>query len=125
MKKLYKQQNFYLAKEDLESLSSALSQSYADGFGVNLEEGANLPRRQDILSVTAKLEELLFPGFDGEERYRLDTINYRAGKLIDAARQMLIRQRGVEGLSPEAVAQLAEDDTPQQLLMSAFRKYRR
>ena len=40
MKKLYKQQNFYLAKEDLEALSSALSQSYADGFGVNLEEGA-------------------------------------------------------------------------------------
>ena len=49
----------------------------------------------------------------------------KPGKLIDAARQMLIRQRGVEGLSPEAVAQLAEDDTPQQLLMSAFRKYRR
>ena len=49
----------------------------------------------------------------------------KPGKLIDAARQMLIRQRGVEGLSPETVAQLAEDDTPQQLLMSAFRKYRR
>ena len=49
----------------------------------------------------------------------------KPGKLIDAARQMLIRQRGVEGLSPETVAQLSEDDTPQQLLMSAFRKYRR
>ena len=62
MKKLYKQQNFYLAKEDLESLSSALSQSYADGFGVNLEEGANLPRRREILSVTGKLEELIKGG---------------------------------------------------------------
>ena len=51
--------------------------------------------------------------------------NVQPGKLIDAARQMLIRQRGVEGLSPEMVAQLSEDDTPQQLLMSAFRKYRR
>lgn len=47
------------------------------------------------------------------------------GKLIDAARQILIRQRGVEGLSPNAIPELVEDDTPQQLLMSAFRKYRR
>ena len=37
----------------------------------------------------------------------------KPGKLLDAARQMLSRQRGVEGLSPETVAQLAEDDTPQ------------
>ena len=84
MKKLYKQQNFYLPKDDLESLSAALSQSYADGFGVNLEEGANLPRRREILSVTSKLEELLFPGFDGEERYRLETISYSAAKLLES-----------------------------------------
>jgi heterodisulfide reductase subunit C len=49
----------------------------------------------------------------------------KPGKLIDAARQILIRQRGVEGLSPNAVAEMVSDDTPQQLLMSAFRKYRR
>lgn len=51
--------------------------------------------------------------------------NVEPGKLIDAARQILIRQRGVEGLSPNAVAEMVDDDTPQQLLMSAFRKYRR
>ena len=84
MKNLYNKKSFYLDKSDLDRLTGALCENYAKGFGVNLEEGANLPRRQDILSVTAKLEELLFPGFDGEERYRLDTINYRAGKLIDA-----------------------------------------
>ena len=49
----------------------------------------------------------------------------KPGKLIDAARQILIRQRGVEGLSPNAIPEMIEDDTPQQLLMSAFRKYRR
>lgn len=47
------------------------------------------------------------------------------GKLIDAARQMLIRQRGQEGLSPDEIPGLLDDETPQQLLMSAFRKYRR
>ncbi len=84
MKNLHRKNNFYLKKDDLDRLTGALCASYQSGFGVNVEEGANLPRRSEILSVTAKLEELLFPGFDGEERYQLDTINYRAGKLIDA-----------------------------------------
>ena len=47
------------------------------------------------------------------------------GKLIDAARQILIRQRGQEGLSPNEIPGLLDDEMPQQLLMSAFRKYRR
>ena len=49
----------------------------------------------------------------------------KPGKLIDAARQMLIRQRGQEGLSPDEIAGLLDDEIPQQLLVSAFRKYRR
>ena len=49
----------------------------------------------------------------------------KPGKLIDAARQMLIRQRGQEGLSPDEIAGLLDEEIPQQLLVSAFRKYRR
>ena len=49
----------------------------------------------------------------------------KPGKLIDAARQILIRQRGQEGLSPDEIGELLNDDVPQQLLVSAFRKYRR
>lgn len=49
----------------------------------------------------------------------------KPGKLIDAARQLVIRQRGQEGLSPDEIPQLLDEETPQQLLMSAFRKYRR
>lgn len=49
----------------------------------------------------------------------------KPGKLIDAARQILIRQRFEDGLSPNEVAALVDDETPQQLLVSAFRKYRR
>ena len=59
MKKLYKKNNFYLEKSRLDELTDALYASYSNGFGVNVEEGANLPRRREILSVTGKLEELL------------------------------------------------------------------
>ena len=49
----------------------------------------------------------------------------KPGKLIDAARQLVLRQRGQAHLSPDEVPALLDDETPQQLLMSAFRKYRR
>ena len=49
----------------------------------------------------------------------------KPGKLIDAARQLVIRQRGQQYLSADEIPQLLDDETPQQLLMSAFRKYRR
>ena len=49
----------------------------------------------------------------------------KPGKLVDAARQLVLRQRGQEYLSPNEVPALLDEETPQQLLMSAFRKYRR
>lgn len=49
----------------------------------------------------------------------------KPGKLIDAVRQTVLRQRGQEGLRPEEIPDLIEEETPQQLLVSAFRKYRR
>ena len=49
----------------------------------------------------------------------------KPGKLIDAARQVLIRQRNEDGLRPDEIASLIDEETPQQLLVSAFRKYRR
>lgn len=51
--------------------------------------------------------------------------NVQPGKLIDAARQILLRRRGQDGLSADEIPALVDEDTPQQLLMSAFRKYRR
>ena len=49
----------------------------------------------------------------------------KPGKLIDAACQVVVRQRGKEYLSPDEIPQLLDEEMPQQLLMSAFRKYRR
>lgn len=51
--------------------------------------------------------------------------NVKPGKIIDAARQILIRQRGQEGLSADEIGVLLDDEMPQQLLVSALRKYRR
>ena len=47
------------------------------------------------------------------------------GRLIDAARQLVIRQKGQTGLAPEEIPELLDEDLPQQLLMSAFRRCRR
>ena len=47
------------------------------------------------------------------------------GKLIDAARQLVVRQKGQNYLIPDEIPELLDDELPQQLLVSAFRRYRR
>lgn len=47
------------------------------------------------------------------------------GRLVDAARQLQERQRGGDYMQPEEVPELLAEDLPQQLLVSAFRRYRR
>ena len=49
----------------------------------------------------------------------------KPAKLIDAARQLVVRGKGVTYLSPDEVPELLDEDLPQQLLVSAFRRYRR
>ena len=49
----------------------------------------------------------------------------KPGKLIDAARQLVVRQREQSYLSPDEIPELLDPDLPQQLLVSAFRRYRR
>ncbi len=44
-------------------------------------------------------------------------------KLVEAVRLAVIRQQGGNHLSAETVAAMSDDETPQQLLVSAFRKY--
>lgn len=47
----------------------------------------------------------------------------KPAKLIEAVRQMVVRQRGGNYLSPNEVPELLNEELPQQLLASAFRKY--
>lgn len=46
-------------------------------------------------------------------------------KLIDAVRTVVERERGPFHLDPVQVPEKLDEETPQQLLMSAFRKYRK
>lgn len=47
----------------------------------------------------------------------------KPAKLIEAVRQMVVRTRGGNYLSPDEVPELLDEELPQQLLASAFRKY--
>ena len=47
------------------------------------------------------------------------------GKLVDAARQLVGRQKGNDFLTADEIGELLNEDVPQQLLVSAFRKYKR
>lgn len=49
----------------------------------------------------------------------------KPGKLIDAARQVVIRQKDMDYVKPDDIPELLDEDVPQQLLMSVLRRYRR
>ena len=49
----------------------------------------------------------------------------KPAKVIEAVRVSVLRQRGETMLSADVVPELLDDDMPQQLLMSAFRKYKK
>lgn len=51
--------------------------------------------------------------------------NVKPGKVIDAARQLVVRERGGNYLSADEIPELLDEDTPQQLLVSAYRRYKR
>ena len=46
-------------------------------------------------------------------------------KVIDAARQIVLRQRGGNYLSADEIPELLDEELPQQLLVSAYRRYKR
>ncbi|MDO5344672.1 MAG: 4Fe-4S dicluster domain-containing protein [Lachnospiraceae bacterium] len=46
----------------------------------------------------------------------------KPGKLVDAVRQMVIRERGGNHLQEEEIPKLLDPELPQQLLVSAFRR---
>ena len=47
------------------------------------------------------------------------------GKIIDAARQLVVRERGGSYLTADEIPELLDDEMPQQLLVSAYRRYKR
>ena len=51
--------------------------------------------------------------------------NVEPAKLIEAVRLAVIRQQGMDHLKPETIAQMDDEQLPQQAITSAFRKYRK
>ena len=47
------------------------------------------------------------------------------GRVIDAARQIVVRQRGGNYLTADEIPALLDEELPQQLLVSAYRRYKR
>ncbi len=47
------------------------------------------------------------------------------GKLIDAVRQLVVRQKGQNYLVPDEIPERLDSEKPQQFLVSAFIRYRR
>ena len=48
----------------LDEIAGALIATYADGVGVNPTSDESFPRRSEVIELTEKLLELVFPGFD-------------------------------------------------------------
>ena len=51
--------------------------------------------------------------------------NVEPAKRIEAVRLAVIRQQGMDHLKPEAIAQMDDEQLPQQAITSAFRKYKK
>lgn len=51
--------------------------------------------------------------------------NVMPANIIEAVRALQERPQGTDRLTPDEVKNILDDDTPQQLLMAAFRKYSR
>ena len=51
--------------------------------------------------------------------------NVKPAKVIEAVRVAVLRQRGETILSADEMPELLDENMPQQLLMSAFRKYKK
>ena len=49
---------------ELDDIAGALRATYADGVGVNPANEESFPRRSEVIELTEKLLELVFPGFD-------------------------------------------------------------
>ena len=49
----------------------------------------------------------------------------RPANVIEETRLLVIRQQGQDHILPDDIPCLIDDNTPQQLLVSAFRKYKR
>lgn len=66
----------------LAEIVDRIGETYRDGFGVNHLDGVNLPRRAEIVEITEKLLEVIFPGFDGRRQGHKEMIAHDVAELL-------------------------------------------
>ncbi len=67
---------------ELNRIARSIGETYRDGFGVNHVEGGNLPRRAEVVDITLKLLEVVFPGFDNRSHSRLAAVSEDVSELL-------------------------------------------
>ena len=72
--------------------------------------------------MVSKSLQICFSCFTCLERCPRDV---KPAQLMDGVRQLVIRQLGGDLLTVDEIPELLDEELPQQLLVSAFRKYRR
>lgn len=90
MKKNMKTQEQERTMKFITALSDRLAESYADGNGVNHNEGSNLPRESEILEILEKLTELIFPGFGKREANSLAVLRFSAAETAASVYTQLV-----------------------------------
>ena len=66
----------------LAEIVDRIGETFRDGFGVNHLDGVNLPRRAEIVEITEKLLEVIFPGFDGRRQGHKEMIAHDVAELL-------------------------------------------
>ncbi len=70
------------ASLELARIADRIGETYKDNFGINHLDGVNLPRRSEIVAITDKLLEVVFPGFDGRRQGRSEMIARDVAELL-------------------------------------------
>lgn len=75
--------------QTITQLTDQLIASYAQAGGINHLDGRNLPSKTAIVSITADLLRLLFPGFFGEKSIHSSEIKVETAALMDSVLERL------------------------------------
>ncbi|MCQ2379006.1 MAG: serine O-acetyltransferase [Victivallaceae bacterium] len=81
---------------DAEKLASELEKTYADGVGVNPGGFEEMPRRSEVIALTEKLLELLYPGFirHFEEKTLAGKLSSVRRDLVELLHRVMRRGKG-------------------------------
>ncbi|MCM1321674.1 MAG: serine acetyltransferase [Bacteroides sp.] len=76
----------------IDKIVTDLLASYDTYGGINLEEGANFPNRQLVVSALQDIQALIFPGFHKAEMLDKDSLRYATGERANRVISLLTKE---------------------------------